>query len=123
MAIVASSRFFFQLNDGEQLYASILPGNLRLDRLGELRLANSRSGLPVSHQIMSAYARVGEAARDRLVEAVARLVEAFDRALAGEERLVVVVDVGRDEVRRFGVGAREDDASARPCNRRQAARR
>ena len=53
--------------------------------------------------------RIGEAARHRLVEAVARLVEALDRALAGQERFVVIVDVGGDEVGRLGVGAREQD--------------
>ena len=51
--------------------------------------------------------RVGEAARERLVEALARAVEALGGALAGEERLVVLVDVGRDDVGGFGVGARE----------------
>ena len=65
--------------------------------------------MPVSHQTQIRVRRVGEAARHRLVEAVARLVETFDRALAGAERLVVVVDVGRHQIGRFGVGAREQD--------------
>ena len=52
--MVASSRFFFQLNDGEQLYASSLPGNCL--RIASANLfANARSGLPVSHHTMSAY--------------------------------------------------------------------
>ncbi|CAM2159461.1 hypothetical protein PT2222_50299 [Paraburkholderia tropica] len=51
--------------------------------------------------------RVGEAARDRLFEAVAGAEEAFHRAFAREERLVVVVDIRGDEVGGFGVGAGE----------------
>ena len=47
--------------------------------------------------------RVGDAAREGLVEALARLVEALGGALAGEERLVVLVDVRSDEVRGLGV--------------------
>ena len=53
--IVASSRFLFQLKEGEQLYASILPGCAFCTASANLR-AKSRSGLPVSHQTMSAYA-------------------------------------------------------------------
>src|SRR5437588_747802 len=52
--VVTASKFFFQLNDGEQLYASILPGNLAWMASAN-SFANSRSGLPVSHQIRSAY--------------------------------------------------------------------
>ena len=63
--------------------------------------------MPVSHQTRSAYARVGEPARDRLVDAVAHAVEAFGGALAGKERLVVLVDVGGHQVGRLGVRARE----------------
>jgi hypothetical protein len=54
LAMVASSRFFFQLKDGEQLYASSLPGNLAWMASAK-SLANFRSGVPVSHQIRSAY--------------------------------------------------------------------
>ena len=53
---------------------------------------------------MSAYGGVGQAT-DGLVEAVAGAVEAFDRALAGAEGFVVVVDVAGDEVAGFGIGA------------------
>ena len=65
-----------------------------MDRLGELarELQVGLAGL-APHQV--GVRRVGQAAADRLVEAVAGLVEAFDRALAGDERLVVGVDVGR----------------------------
>ncbi|CFO09274.1 Uncharacterised protein [Bordetella pertussis] len=49
-----SSRFFFQLNEGEQLYASSLPGNWRWTASANLR-AYSRLGVEVSHQIRSAY--------------------------------------------------------------------
>ncbi len=52
--------------------------------------------------------RVGDAAADRLVEAVAGLVEALDRALAGGERQVVRVDVAGQQVGGLGVGARDD---------------
>jgi hypothetical protein len=50
---------------------------------------------------------VGDTARQRLLEALLRTVEAFGGALAGEERLVVLVHVGRDDVRRFRVGPRQ----------------
>ena len=72
-------------------------------------LANARSGFAGLAPDEVGERRVGEAARHRLVEAVARLEEALDRALAGEERLVVVVDVRGDEVGRFGIGARQHD--------------
>ncbi|MNI55126.1 hypothetical protein D3C73_1100550 [compost metagenome] len=51
--MVPSSRFFFQLKDGEQLYASSLPGNWRWMASANLR-AYSRLGVDVSHQIKSA---------------------------------------------------------------------
>src|SRR5690606_2037937 len=47
-------------------------------------------------------------ARDRLVDAGPRAVEALDRALAEDERTVALVDVGRDEIRRVRVGARDE---------------
>jgi hypothetical protein len=53
--------------------------------------------------------RVGEPARHRLLEAIARLVEALDRTLAREEWLVVVVDVGGHEIGGLRIGAREND--------------
>ena len=50
--MVASSSAAFQLNDGEQLYASILSGNLAWMASAN-PLAWSRSGVPVSHQMRS----------------------------------------------------------------------
>ena len=47
--MVASSRFFFQLKDGEQLYDSSLPGQAACTACANSR-AKPRSGVPVSHQ-------------------------------------------------------------------------
>ena len=107
-AIVASSRFFFQLNDGEQLYASILPGNFAWIASANA-WAKARSGLPVSHQMRSAYGAYASPRATDWSRPLRRLVEAFHRALAGQERTVDVVDVRGHEVGRFRVGAREDD--------------
>ena len=61
--MVASSRCFFQLNDGEQLYASSLPGNFAWIALGELlRLREVRRRRLAPDQVR--VRRVGEAARD-----------------------------------------------------------
>ena len=73
-----------------------------LPREGEVR----RAGL-APHEIR--IRRVGEPARDRLLDAVADPIESFGGALAGQERLVVLVDVRGDQVGRFGVGARQQD--------------
>jgi hypothetical protein len=54
LAIVDSSRCFFQLKDGEQLYASSLLGNSFLIPSAK-RFACARSGVDVSHQTRSAY--------------------------------------------------------------------
>ena len=51
--------------------------------------------------------RVGEAARDRLLHAAAHPVEALGRAFAGQERLVVLVEVRGQQARGLGVGARQ----------------
>jgi hypothetical protein len=79
---------------------------LLADALGEFPREGQigRAGLAPDHVGVLG---IGEAARQRLVEALARLVEALRGALAGEEGLVVVVHVGGDDVGRFGVGARE----------------
>ncbi len=53
-AISASLRFLRQLKEGEQLYASILPGNCAWMPAAKAR-ASSRSGVEVSHQMRSAY--------------------------------------------------------------------
>ena len=55
----------------------------------------------------SAVRRVGEAARDGRVEAAVDAVETFDGALAGEEDAVVGIDVGGEQMRAVGVGARQ----------------
>ena len=51
--------------------------------------------------------RVGESARDGRVESAVDAVEAFHRALAGEEDAVVGIDVGGQQMRAVGVGARQ----------------
>ena len=51
--MVTSSRFFFQLKEGEQLYAKSWSGYCDLTPSANF-LANSKSGVPVSHQIKSA---------------------------------------------------------------------
>ena len=51
--------------------------------------------------------RVGEAARERLFQAAAHLVEALGRALAGQEGLVVLVEVRGQQAGGLGVGARQ----------------
>ena len=79
-----------------------------MDRLGEfLRELEVRlAGFAPDHVGVR---RVGEAARDRLFETRLRAVETFHRALAGQERLVVVVDVRGDQVGGFRIGAGEQD--------------
>ena len=84
-----------------------LAGELLVDRGGELlglrhvgrrRLAPDQVGV----------GGVGEAARDRGVDAVADAEEALRRALAGAELAVDLVDVARQERGRERVGARDD---------------
>src|SRR2546428_9043042 len=53
-AMLVSSSFFFQLKDGEQLYASILPGCSAKTASANCR-ASSKFGSEVSHQRRSAY--------------------------------------------------------------------
>src|SRR5215475_16014045 len=54
LAIVVSDRCFLQLNEGEQLYASILPGNFACTPSAN-SFASFKSGLDVSHHRRSAY--------------------------------------------------------------------
>jgi hypothetical protein len=68
--------------------------------LGELEVG--RAGF-APHQV--GVVGVGHGAADGLVHALFRLVEAFGGALAGDERLVVLVVVAGQQVGRFGVGA------------------
>ncbi len=53
---------------------------------------------------------VGEAAADGALDAAVDAVEAFDRALAIDERHVVGVNVGRQQLRAVGIGAGDEDA-------------
>ena len=87
-----------------QLLARILG----VDRLGEAArfLQVGRGGLAPDEVGVR---RIGEAAADRLVQALAAFMEAFHGALAGQEGLVVVVDVRGDQARALGIGARDDD--------------
>ena len=79
--MVASSRFFFQLNDRRAVVGEQLARELLADRFGELlrereiRLA----GFAPDHVRVR---RVGEATADRLLDARLRAIEAFRRALA-----------------------------------------
>ena len=80
--MVASSRFFFQLKLGEQLYASSLPGNFAWIALGELpRLREVRRARLAPDQV--GVRGVGEAARDGGLDAALDAEEALGRALAG----------------------------------------
>ena len=83
-----------------------------MDRLGErARLVEvGRRGL-APEQV--GVRRVGQAARDRRLEAAARCGRSPRRALAGEERPVALVDVAREQL----------GADARRCARRAASAR
>jgi hypothetical protein len=71
LAMVASSRFFFQLKEGEQLYDSIGPG-IPFDRFGEATgFFQVRLGGFAPDQV--GVRRVGQAAGDGLVETGATL--------------------------------------------------
>ena len=52
---------------------------------------------------------VGQATRNPLVDAGAGAEEAFHRALAAQERAVVLINIAGDEIGRIGVGARQND--------------
>lgn len=66
--------------------------------------AASRSGVPVSHPDQVGERGVGLRPSDARLDAVLGAVEAFPGALAGDERLVALVDVGGDQRGRLGVG-------------------
>ena len=75
-----------------------------MDGLGELAgVFQVRRGRFAPDQI--GMGRIGQAARDRLVDAGAGAEEAFHGALAGDERAVVVVHVAGHQVGGVGVGA------------------
>ncbi|CPM55675.1 Uncharacterised protein [Bordetella pertussis] len=86
------------------MYASSLPGNWRWTASANLR-AYSRGFAPDQVGIR----RVGQAARNRLVQAGAGAEEAFHRALAGDERAIVLIHVAGHQVGRVGVGAGQQD--------------
>ncbi len=101
--MVRSSRCFLQLNDGEQLYASIFSGYSVLDALGvhpgllevgRRRLTPDQVGV----------GGVGQAPGDGDVHPGAHVVEALRRALAGAERAVPLVHVAREQGGAEGVG-------------------
>src|SRR6516165_9016964 len=79
-----------------------------LDRLGEL-LGHLEVGGAGLHPDQVGERRVGLRARDAGLDAVLGPVETFPGALAGDERLVALVDVGRDERGRFGIGPGDHD--------------
>ena len=111
--MVASSRFFFQLNDGEQLYASSLPGNFAwIPSANSLRLVEVRRRGLAPDEV--GVRRVGEAARDRHLDAALDAVEALGGALARDERAVALVDVAREQLGAVGVGAGDEQRAARP---------
>ena len=80
---------------------------LALDALGELlgQLQVRGAGL---HPDQIGVRRVGLGAGDARLETVLHPVEALGGALAGDERLVTLVDVGGDERGGLGVGAGDD---------------
>jgi len=88
---VSSSSLSFQLNDREQLYASILPGKCGVDRVGK-DLGFFERGMRRLAPDQIAVRRVRQAARDRLIDPGLDAVEPFGRAFAGQERLVTLVD-------------------------------
>src|SRR5579864_6382176 len=106
-AIVVSSSFFFQLNDGEQLYASSFPGYSACTASAKRR-ASSRFGSEVSPQHVR-IRRVSYAARNGRIEPPANPEEAFAGTLAGEERVIARVNVAGQKVCAVRVGARENE--------------
>jgi hypothetical protein len=91
-AIVSSSRCLRQLNDGEQLYASIFPG-----KRAWIASANAGSLLQIRLGRLApdhvAVRGVGQRPGDGLVEPGTDPEEALRGPLTGAEALVVVVDV------------------------------
>jgi hypothetical protein len=85
-----------------------LAGELLVDALGELaRLADVGLGRLAPDQI--GVRRIGQAALDGILDAALDVVEAFVGAvLAQDERLIALVDIAGDQLRRVGVGARHD---------------
>ena len=103
---MASSSFFFQLNEGEQLYASSLPGNCAWIASRSARFLQVRFRGLAPDQV--AIRRIGQAARDGRVETAVDGVEALRGALAGAENAIVRIDVARQKMRAVGIGAGQD---------------
>src|ERR1044072_7793995 len=103
-----SVRWRFQLNDGEQLYASSLPGYSR--RIAsENCFASARSGLAVSNHSMSAY---GAYARARAIAASTPSLTAKNRSgrrLTGAPAPIVFVGFARQQRGAVRVGARDQN--------------
>ena len=107
MAISCSESLSFQLNDGEQLYASHLPGIFRVHGVGELLRFRERGVRGLAPDQIGVR-RVRDGARDRGVDAALRVEEALVRALARDERPVGRIDVARDQRRGIGIRASDD---------------
>lgn len=106
--MVASSRFFFQLKEGEQLYDSSWSGYSFLIASAKRR-ASSRSGLAVFAPDQVGVRRVGQAASDGLVETGTHFVETFLSTFASHEWFVVRVAIGRQQISCVSVGTGQDD--------------
>ena len=106
--MVRSSRFAFQLNDGEQLYARSLLGEALVDGVRE-RLRFVQVGVRGLEPDQVRVRRVRQPARDGLLQARFDAVEALVRALAEQELVVVRIDVAGQRARAAGVGARHQN--------------
>ncbi len=101
-------KVFLPVEGGRTVVGKQLVRKLLLDRLGEAPcLVQVRLGGFTPDQV--GIRRIGQAARNRLIQARADLVETFMSALAGHERLVVGVAVRGQQVCRIGVGARQNN--------------
>ena len=96
------------MNDGEQLYARSLPGYCACTASANCA-ASSRSGVDVSHQMRSAYGAYASARAIGASIPGSTRKKPSGRPLAGEELVVALVDVAREERRRERVGARDED--------------
>jgi hypothetical protein len=76
-----------QLNDGEQLYARIFPGELRVDCVRELLGFGQVRLRRRAPQQISVW-RVGRAACDRCFETVAYVEKSFAGAFASDKRFI-----------------------------------
>ena len=92
---------------GRAVVSQQLAGELGVDGFGKFaRKFQIRLAGFAPHQI--GIRRVGQAATDRLRQAVPGFVEAFHGALTGAERAVVGIHIGGQQVGGFGIGTRHD---------------